>query len=69
MKISDNQKNYLKNIIPNVDVMISKNDIDGILNKSADVQIEFGFTEDQEWLNPLGLELQKIYDEIYCQNE
>ncbi|MBQ2278323.1 MAG: hypothetical protein II333_07110 [Clostridia bacterium] len=42
--------------------------VNELLDKLDDRITEIGFTEDQEWLNPVGLKLQKLYDDIYWQN-
>ena len=68
MIISEKQKSYLEKYIENLHIMIEKDDLDEILDKIDTLIIVKGMTEDQEWLTPLGIELQKIYDEIYYQN-
>ena len=42
--------------------------VNELLDKLDDKITGIGFTEDQEWLNPVGLKLQKLYDDIYWQN-
>lgn len=42
--------------------------VNELLDKLDEKILQIGFTEDQEWLNPVGLKLQKLYDDIYWQN-
>ena len=68
MKISEEQKKFLEKYVENLDVFIKKDDVNGILDKIDTLIIVKGMTDDQEWLTPFGIELQKLYDEIYHQN-
>ena len=68
MKISEKQKEFLEKYVDNLSVLIEKNDVNGVLDKIDTLIIVKGMTDDQEWLTPFGLELQKLYDEIYYQN-
>ena len=43
-------------------------DIEELLLKLDDKIIEIGFEPDCEWLNPVGLKLQKLYDDLDYQN-
>ena len=43
-------------------------DIEELLLKLDDKIIEIGFEPDYEWLNPVGLKLQKLYDDLDYQN-
>lgn len=69
INISENQINYLKKYMnPEVvDVYIQTNDLGNLLIDFDDAIIEFGMDEDQE-ITPLGVEMQKIYDQIFNQN-
>ena len=52
----------------NLDLLIEKDDVNDVLDKIDTLIIVKGMTKDQEWLTPFGLELQKLYDDIYNQN-
>lgn len=69
INITEKQINYLKKYIKPkvVDDYIQKNDLGNLLIDFDDAIIEFGMDEHQEITN-LGVEMQKIYDEIFYQN-
>lgn len=68
MIISEKQIEFLKEYVKNLDLLIEKDDVNDVLDKIDTLIIVKGMTKDQEWLTPFGLELQKLYDDIYNQN-
>lgn len=69
MIITEKQRAFLNTIIDNLDELISEDNLTELLWLIDDLIIEKGMTADQELLTPYGIELQKIYDDIYYQNE
>ena len=68
MIISEKQIEFLKEYVENLNLLIKEDDVNGVLDKIDTLIIVKGMTKDQEWLTPFGLELQKLYDDIYSQN-
>ena len=68
MILSKKQVEFLAKYIEDLNLLIEKDNVNDILDKIDSLIIINGMTEDQEWLTPFGLELQKIYDDIYNQN-
>ncbi len=68
MIISEKQIEFLKEYVENLNLLIKEDDVNGVLDKIDTLIIVKGMTKDQEWLTPFGLELQKLYDDIYNQN-
>ena len=68
MILSKKQVEFLEKYIEDLNLLIEEDNVNDILDKIDSLIIINGMTEDQEWLNPFGLELQKIYDDIYNQN-
>lgn len=69
MKITKEQKEILSVYIDKTEEYIEKDDVNGLLREIDWVITEKGLTQDQEWLTPFGKIFQKIYDDIYYQNE
>lgn len=67
LNISSEQKQLLLKYAPETKFGIDKDDIDQILEKLDAKITEIGFDAEYE-LNAVGLELQKLYDELYNQN-
>ncbi len=68
IKISAEQLEYLSPLIPNINELIDKDTDEDILLAIDDL-IVGEFDEEQNWLSSQGLQLQKIYDEIFKANE
>lgn len=69
MKITEEQINELREYIPEIDEIVAADDLHELEMQLDGLIVEIGLTEDQEWLNPIGKKLQKLYDDIYYQNE
>lgn len=67
LNITDEQKTLLLEHITNAQEYIDEGNIDQLLEELDDRITEIGFDSNYE-LNSEGLELQKLYDEIYEQN-
>lgn len=69
INITEKQIEYLKKYIKPVELddYIKGNDLGSLLIAFDDAIIEYGMDEQQE-ITGLGVEMQKIYDEIYYQN-
>lgn len=67
LNITDEQRALLFEHITNAQEYIDEGDIDQLLEELDDRITEIGFDSNYE-LNSEGLELQKLYDEIYEQN-
>ena len=64
--ITDVQKQLL---LKYVDIELTDDtDIDEVLDLLDDKITEIGFDDKQEWLNPVGHDLQLLYDALYSQN-
>lgn len=69
MKITDKQIKELRKYLPNIDEIVAADDLYELEIQIDGLIADIGFTEDQEWLNPTGKKLQKLYDEIFEQNQ
>lgn len=67
LNIKDTQRDFLIKNLPNSQQHIDSGDIDQLLEDLDDKITEIGFDAEYE-LNAVGLQLQKLYDEIYDQN-
>ena len=66
--ITEEQKKELEKVIPNLQVFIEQ-DTDEDLLQVLDELILDEYDDDQNNLSLKGIQLQKIYDEIYMANE
>lgn len=66
MNITLEQKEYLKEFIPDLEEIIKSDDVNDLL-WILDEKILMRFDSNYE-LDAVGLKLQKIYDDIYYQN-
>lgn len=66
INVTDEQKNILKKHIKNFDELIKRDDVNELLLAIDDV-IVFNMDENDE-PDELGIELQKLYDQIYNNN-
>jgi hypothetical protein len=66
IKVTDEQKKALKNHIDNLEVLIESDDVNELL-LAIDDAIIANMDEDDE-PDASGIELQKIYDQIYNNN-
>ena len=64
--ITDEQVKQLKNEIPNIDEMVKSDDINALLLVIDDVILDNLDENDEP--TQRGIELQRIYDQIYNQN-
>lgn len=67
IKLTDDQKKFLREKFDNADEMINSNDVDDILEPLYDLILDDGFDDDWEY-NDIGRKYQKIYDDIYYNN-
>lgn len=67
LNISNEQIKQLYKYLPDIEICITTGDIDTVLDRLDDKITEIGFTIEYE-LNDVGLELQRLYDELYNQN-
>ncbi len=67
MIITDEQINKLKPYIENIDDLIQKGDVQDLLDAIDDVIVDNILGNNDE-PDEEGIELQKIYDQIYNQN-
>ncbi len=67
LNITDEQKKILNKYLDNVNELIDNNNIEKLLIEFDDAIIEFGMDNDQE-ITIKGVEMQRIYDQIYNQN-
>ena len=67
IKLTDEQKVFLREKFENAEEMISSDDINDILDPLDDLILEEGYDDDWEF-NDTGRKYQKIYDEIYWDN-
>lgn len=65
--ITERQKEYLKSYIENIDDLIEKDDIQLLLD-TIDDEIVDNILDNNDEPDEKGIELQKIYDQIYNQN-
>lgn len=65
--ITERQKEYLKSYIENLDDLIEKDDIQLLLD-TIDDEIVDNILGNNDEPDEKGIELQKIYDQIYNQN-
>jgi hypothetical protein len=65
--ITERQKEYLKSYIENIDDLIEKDDIQLLLD-TIDDEIVDNILGNNDEPDEEGIELQKIYDQIYNQN-
>ena len=68
MNITDEQKELLLEHLPEVDQYLNSGDVDAVLDQLDDKITEIGFNKDYS-LNKIGLKLQRLYDQIYIQNQ
>ena len=64
MIITEEQKKLLTQYIS----INPEDDVDDVLEKLDDKITEIGFTDDFQRLNPIGHDLQLLYDALYSQN-
>lgn len=67
LNISNEQIKQLYKYLPDIEICITTGGIDTVLDRLDDKITEIGFTIEYE-LNDVGLELQRLYDELYNQN-
>lgn len=67
ISISNEQKDLLVQYLPDAEKMIIEGDIDAVLDRLDDKITEIGFDREYE-LNEIGLQLQRLYDQLYNQN-
>lgn len=67
MIITKQQKELLIDRIEDIEKIIESDDVNNLLLPLDDLITEMGFDENYE-LNEEGLKLQKLYDEIFKQN-
>mgnify|MGYP001152714296 FL=1 len=67
IKLTDEQKVFLREKFENAEEMISSDDINDILDPLDDLILEEGYDDDWEF-NDTGTKYQKIYDDIYWDN-
>lgn len=65
--VTERQKEYLKSYIENIDDLIEKDDIQLLLD-TIDDEIVDNILGNNDEPDEEGIELQKIYDQIYNQN-
>ena len=68
LMITEEQRKELEKVIPNLQVFIEQ-DTDEELLQVLDELILDEYDDDQNNLSLKGIQLQKIYDEIYMANE
>ena len=67
IKLTDEQKAFLREKFENAEEMISSDDVNVILDLLYDLILDEGYDDDWEF-NDTGGKYQKIYDEIYWNN-
>ncbi|MGN1318064.1 MAG: hypothetical protein ACI4VF_03545 [Lachnospirales bacterium] len=67
LNVTDEQKTILEQYIDDVNMYIENDDIENLLIELDDIIIEHGMDMEQE-ITSSGIELQKIYDQIFNQN-
>lgn len=67
IKLTDEQKAFLREKFENAEEMISSDDVNDILDPLYDLILDEGFDPGWEF-NDTGGKYQKIYDEIYWNN-
>lgn len=65
--IKEEQKQYLRNYINNIDEVINNNTLEFLLD-SIDDEIVNNILGNNDEPDEVGIKLQKIYDQIYNQN-
>lgn len=68
LNITSEQLALIKKYMPDCSDYISNDELDNFLDKFDDVITEVGFDDEYE-LTSEGLQLQKVYDQIYNQNK
>lgn len=68
INVTDEQRKLLAEHLENTEELFKSDDVNEILLPLDDLITEVGFDENYE-LNELGLKLQKLYDELYNQND
>ena len=68
VKISDEDKEFLKKHINNVDELVQKDSVMPLLDEIDDIIMYKGFEPDFDTLNKFGLKAQYIRDTIYYDN-
>lgn len=69
VKISDEDKEFLKKHIDNVDELVQKDSVVPLLDAIDDIIIYKGFEPDYETLNKFGLKAEYIRDKIDYEND
>lgn len=69
VKISDEDKEFLKKHIDNVDELVQKDSVVPLLDAIDDIIIYKGFEPDYEALNKFGLKAEYIRDKIDYEND
>lgn len=64
LNITEIQKSLLLEYLPSAQEYIEKGDIDMILDLLDAKITEIGLDENQQWLNVVGLKLQRLYDQL-----
>lgn len=68
MIVKDEQIKILKIYIENIEELIEEDDVQAVLDSIDDIIVDNILKNDEE-PDAEGIKLQKIYDEIYDQNE
>lgn len=68
MIVKDEQIKILKIYIENIEELIEDDDVQGVLDSIDDIIVD-NILKNNEEPDAEGIKLQKIYDEIYDQNE
>ena len=68
IKITQEQIDYLKPLMPNLQELLEQDSDDALL-ESLDFLIIDELDETQNFLSPKGVKLQKMYDDIFYQND
>jgi hypothetical protein len=64
--ITDDERKVLVPLMPELEKLSADEEL---FFDEFDELIMEHFTEDQQWLTPFGLKLQKMYDDIFYRNE
>ena len=67
LKLNEKQKELLLRYLPELGNSVVAGDINSVLDKLDEKITEIGFNADYS-LNKVGLQLQRLYDELYDQN-
>lgn len=68
LNITSEQKDKVKQYVNKIDNYIETDNLEELLIDLDDAIISFGMDSKQDEMTEVGIELQKVYDQIYNQN-